>query len=365
MEVRAFNADQPNSRWYSGAGIYRPVKLWTGPEKHVELNGVKLKTLSLDPPRVEITVKTAGEGPVSVELLDGDKVLAAAEGEERSFTLSVPGAEPWSVDAPKLWSAETPHLYTCAAKTATDERRVRFGIRELKWNAKNGLVVNGETVKLRGGCIHHDHGVLGACEYRESELRRIRILKENGFNAIRVSHNPASQILLDACDELGMYVIDEAFDGWYTPKTYHDYARWFRSDWQNDLRSMVESAYNHPCVILYSVGNEVTETAEQEGIELCGRMRDYVHSLDNTRPVTAGINVLLDVYASRGIGIYKDKGEYKPEPLPENGSFPVPKVQPGRNGSCLWESLRQRTEARHAHRGQLAPFSVFYMTIEA
>lgn len=302
VTVSVDNYLQPNCRWYTGSGIYRPVTLLIRDRDYIKK--LHIRTVSINP--AVIAVDTDAE---KVEVYDGETLVVSGKPGE----LIIPNA--------KLWSAETPHLYTCAAKTATDEHRMRFGIRELKWNAKNGLVVNGETVKMRGGCIHHDHGVLGACEYRESELRRIRILKENGFNAIRVSHNPASQILLDVCDELGMYVIDEAFDGWYTPKTYHDYARWFRSDWQNDLRSMVESAYNHPCVILYSVGNEVTETADPKGIELCGRMRDYVHSMDDTRPVTAGINVLLDVYASRGIGIYKDKGEYKPEPLPENGSF--------------------------------------------
>ncbi|MBR2716776.1 MAG: DUF4982 domain-containing protein, partial [Oscillospiraceae bacterium] len=135
------------------------------------------------------------------------------------------------------------------------------------------------------------------------------------------SHNPASRILLDACDEYGMYVIDEAFDGWYTPKTYHDHSRVFEADWADDLHAMVGSAYNHPCVVMYSIGNEVTETAEPKGIELCGRMRDLVRSLDGTRPVTAGINVLLDVYARRGIGIYGDRGPYRAEPLPESGKY--------------------------------------------
>ena len=302
VAVHVDNSLQPNCRWYTGSGIYRPVTLLIRDRNYIKK--LHIRTVSIDP--AVIAIDTDAD---TVAIYDGEMLVAFGQ----PGKISVPNAN--------LWSSETPHLYTCVAKTSTDERRVRFGIRELKWNADNGLVVNGETVKLRGGCIHHDHGVLGACEYRESELRRIRILKENGFNAIRISHNPASQILLDACDELGIYVIDEAIDGWYTPKTYHDYARRFVADWRDDLRSMVESAYNHPCAVLYSIGNEVTETAEQKGIELCGRMRDYVHSMDDTCPVTAGINVLLDVYASLGIGIYRDKGDYKPEPLPENGRF--------------------------------------------
>ncbi len=156
----------------------------------------------------------------------------------------------------------------------------------------------------------------GAREYRDAELRRIRILKENGFNALRISHHPASQITLELCDELGMYVMNEAFDGWYTPKSYHDYARWFESDWKADITAMVESSRNHPCVILYSVGNEVSETATEKGVRVCGMLTELVHQLDATRPVTAGINVLLNVYARMGLGVYRDKGDYKPEPLP-------------------------------------------------
>ena len=300
--VRVDNSLQPNCRWYTGSGIYRPVTLLVRDRDYVKT--LRIRTVSADPATIE--VETDGD---AVTIYDGETVVASG----KPGLLTVPDA--------KLWSDRTPHLYTCAVRKGSDERRERFGIRELKWSVRDGLTVNGESVKLRGGCIHHDHGVLGACEYRESEFRRIRILKENGFNAVRVSHNPASRILLDACDEIGMYVLDESFDGWYTPKTYHDYARVFADEWQNDLRAMVASAYNHPCVILYSIGNEVTETAEEKGVALCKRMRDYVRGMDDTRPVTAGINVLLDVYARRGIGIYRDKGAYTPELQKENRRY--------------------------------------------
>ena len=174
---------------------------------------------------------------------------------------------------------------------------------------------------LRGGCIHHDNGVLGACSFADAEERRVRILKNQGFNALRMAHNPASRSLLDACDRIGMYVMDEAFDGWYIPKEYHDYSRDFLSDYKSVLAAMVENDYNHPSVIMYSLGNEVTETAAKRGIELCAEMRDTVHSLDGTRPVTCGINVLLDVYARLGIGVYSDKKKYKREPLPEGKGY--------------------------------------------
>ena len=302
VTVTADNSLEPNCRWYSGSGIYRPVTLIVREKAHIRT--LRILTVSIDP--AVIRVDTDGD---TVEIFDGETLIASG----KPGTITIPNA--------KLWSAEHPHLYTCVVKSATDERRESFGIRTLTWDAKTGLCVNGKRALLRGGCIHHDHGILGACEYREAEERRIRILKENGFNAVRVAHNPASRILLETCDRLGMYVMDEAFDGWYTPKTYHDYARYFEADWRNDLAAMVDSAYNHPCVILYSVGNEVTETASEKGIAVCATMRDYVHDLDDSRPVTAGINVLLDVYTKRGIAIYRDKGEYRPEPLPEGKAY--------------------------------------------
>lgn len=301
------NSLEPNCRWYSGSGIYRPVQLIIRNRVHIE--AVYIDTASISPAQVKIDVKPTAETAVTVELYDDNKLIYSG----------APGVIP--VPDAKLWSAEEPKLYTCIAKTAHDMKELQFGIRELCWSAKTGLTVNGRCVLLRGGCIHHDHGVLGACEYPEAEERRIRILKENGFNAVRISHNPASQITLNACDKLGMYVMNEAFDGWYTPKNYHDYSRWFESDWVDDLTAMVESSRNHPCVIIYSIGNEVTETAEERGVRICAEMADYVRSLDNSRPVTAGINVLLNVYVKLGMGVYKDRGEYRPEPLPPKSRY--------------------------------------------
>ncbi len=206
IEVRAFNADQPNSRWYSGAGIYRPVRLWTAPEQHIEINSVKIRTLSLDPATVEVTVKTTGDGIVKVELLDGETAIASASGEERTFSLTVENVTPWSADTPKL--------YTCRVTYGADEAVESFGFRTLAWG-KDGLLVNGKREILRGACVHHDNGLLGAkCEPDALE-RRIRILKENGYNALRSAHNPCSKTALEICDRLGMYVMDEYIDHWY------------------------------------------------------------------------------------------------------------------------------------------------------
>ena len=323
VTVHVDNSLEPNCRWYSGSGIYRPVQLLVRDRVHIET--VRIETVSIGPAQIKVDVATTAKTPVTVEIYDGDVLIATGN----PGAISVPDA--------KLWSAEEPNLYTCVVKTKKDERRLNFGIRKLEWSAKTGLLVNGQRVLLRGGCIHHDHGVLGACEYYDAEERRIRILKENGFNAVRIAHNPASQITLNICDKLGMYVMNETFDGWYIPKTYHDYARWFDAEWKKDLTAMVESSRNHPSVILYSTGNEVSETATQKGAEVCKMLTDFVHSLDNTRPVTAGVNVLLNVYANMGMGVYKDKGDYKYEPLPRKGGYKEKKT-----GSAFFNAMAQK-----------------------
>ena len=323
VRVEVDNSLEPNCRWYSGSGIYRPVQLLIRDQVHIET--VHIETVSIDPPQIKVDVTTTAETPVTVEIYDSDVLVAS----------SIPGVI--TVPKAKLWSAEDPNLYTCVVKTEKDERRLNFGIRELKWSAQTGLLINGQRVLLRGGCIHHDHGVLGTCEYYDAEERRIRILKENGFNAVRIAHHPASQITLDICDKLGMYVMNETFDGWYTPKTYHDYARWFEAEWKNDLTAMVESSRNHPSVIMYSTGNEVSETATDRGVQVCKMLTDFVHSLDNTRPVTAGVNVLLNVYANMGMGVYKDKGDYKPEPLPQKKGYHEKKT-----GSAFFNAMTQK-----------------------
>ena len=323
IRVEVDNSLEPNCRWYSGSGLYRPVHLLIREQNHI--SQVHMETVQIHPAKVRVDVKTTQDSDITVDIYEGEKRVASG----KPGILEVPEA--------KLWSAEKPFLYTILVRTDTDERVIAFGIRKLEWNAEKGLTVNGQRVLLRGGCIHHDHGVLGACEFRDAEERRIRILKENGFNAVRIAHNPASQITLETCDKLGMYVLNETFDGWYIPKTYHDYARWFSEDWKQDVTAMVESARNHPSVILYSHGNEVSETATERGTEVCRELTDFIHSLDPTRPVTAGINVLLNVYANMGLGVYKDKGDYQPKPLPRKGGYKEKKT-----GSAFFNAMAQK-----------------------
>ncbi len=324
--VSVDNSLEPNCRWYSGSGIFRPVQLLIREDPWIR--DVEVKTLSIEPARINVQVTCSQKSQVRVAIYDGDRLVA----EDQPGVIEVPDA--------KLWTAETPYLYECRVQTPTDEKRIEIGIRSLVWSAKQGLLVNGQRVLLRGGCIHHDHGVLGACEYYDAEERRIRILKENGFNAVRIAHNPASQITLSICDRLGMYVMDETFDGWYIPKTYHDYARWFAKDWKADVEAMVVSAKNHPSVIMYSIGNEVSETADMKGVEVGAMLTDYVHGLDDSRPVTAGINVLLNVYTHMGMGVYKEKGDYEAIPLEEKKGYKEKKT-----GSAFFNAMAQKLGA--------------------
>ena len=298
VQVIARNADQPNSRWYTGSGIYRPVTLWTAGKDYIPANGVKIRTLSLHPALIDVQVQTSGEGPVRVEILRDKEVVASSEGEERSFCLEIPKAQPWS--------PECPALYTARVTYGGDEAVETFGLRTLSWG-KEGLLLNGERVILRGACIHHDNGLLGAKTYPDAEERRVRILKENGYNAIRSAHNPISKALLNACDRQGMLVMDEYIDHWYIHKTQYDYVDDFDAFWRQDMRDMVDKDFNHPCVILYSIGNEVAETAQKKGIQLTQDMTEFLHDLDCSRPVTCGINIFFNFLNAIGFGQYSDE----------------------------------------------------------
>lgn len=307
LRVVARNSDQPNSRWYSGAGIYRPVTLWVGDPVHIPIDGIVVRTLSIEPPTVEVTVTTTQPGAVAVRLesLDGAHVLHASsapgDGVVR-VVAELPGA--------RLWSPASPALYRCVAEVAAGESSDRaetlFGIRTIEWGA-DGFLINGERTILQGACIHHDNGVLGARAFRDAEERKVRLLRENGYNAVRSAHNPCSKALLDACDRLGMLVVDEYIDHWYIHKTRHDYARHFDQWWEQDLRDMVVKDRNHPSVVMYSIGNEVGETSQERGIELTRRMTAHLHDLDPTRPVTCGINIFFNFLTSIGMGVYSDK----------------------------------------------------------
>ena len=277
--VIADNSSCPNSRWYSGSGIYRPVNLWVGPQDGIEPESVKITTVSIDPTVIQI--QAPKEVCVSVDRVCGSGT---------DFRLTIPNA--------RLWSAETPNLYTAYVTCGEDSEEIRFGIRTLSWDAQNRLQINGKTVKLRGGCVHHDHGILGAAAWDKAEYRRAKMLKDLGYNAIRYSHNPAGKNFLDVCDELGLYVIDESFDQWKVPQSACDYALHFDAEWQKDVESMVSKDYNHPCVVMYCVGNEITDTGLPFGGAICKGICAKFKSLDPTRPTMIAINSMLSTLAA-------------------------------------------------------------------
>lgn len=297
LRVIARNADQPNSRWYSGAGIYRPVQLWKARGAHITLNGVKIRTLSLQPAIVEVRVKTTAPGTVRLTVDDLPAMQQESDG-EAVFTLTLDNA--------RLWTPETPNLYTCRVSFADDEVTETFGVRKVEWGT-DGFLLNGKRYIIQGACIHHDNGLLGAVCVPDAVARKVRLLKENGYNAIRSAHNPCSKALLTECDRQGMLVMDEYIDHWYIHKTEHDYVDYFNDWWRQDLTDMVEKDYNHPCVVLYSTGNEVSETAQKRGIALTKEMTDFLHGLDDSRPVTCGVNIFFNFLSSIGFGVYSDE----------------------------------------------------------
>lgn len=225
IKVIADNTQTPNSRWYSGSGIYREVKLITGDKKHIETDGVRIITKSIDPAVLKISVDTTEEAKncdIVTVVLWKSQVVASGSGANCSIT--VPDAKLWDEEHPNLYEV---HVLLKDKDQIVDEHTVRTGIRMLEWNSEKGLLVNGKSVKLRGGCIHHDNGPLGACNFAKAELRKASILKKAGYNAVRYSHNPASKAFLDACDQVGLYVMDESFDQWKMKKSDYDYGLYF------------------------------------------------------------------------------------------------------------------------------------------
>ena len=300
LRVISRGAEVPNSRWYTGGGIYRPVNIYTAGESYIPLNGVKIRTVSYSPAVIEVALNACGDGEAQVSISYGGQTVAkAAVPSHGSAEIAVPDA--------KLWSDETPELYTCKVEFGGGISEQIFGIRQITCDTENGFCINGRRVVLRGACIHHDNGLLGSATFPEAEERKIKILQSCGFNAIRSAHNPCGKTLLEVCDRLGMLVMDEYADSWYVHKTKYDYADYLEEWYGRDLADMVDKDYNHPCVVLYSLGNEVTETAEKRGVELYKAMQSTVKKLDCTRPVTCGINIGFNQAAYRGHSFFSDE----------------------------------------------------------
>ena len=299
LAVRVRNEGK-NSRWYSGSGIYRHVWLTITDPVHVEQWGVYITTPSVSANAATINVATTvvNEQNISslklrTKILDANnKMVASAE----SLIGNKGGSEVQTLQLshPLLWSPGSPYLYHAASDVMQgnkilDHVVTNFGIRTIEVSARKGLLVNGKSLELRGGCMHHDNGPLGSATIDRAEERRVELLKSFGFNAVRTSHNPPSPQFLDACDRLGILVLDEFTDMWEVGKNPDDYHLWFHDWWQRDLDAMIHRDRNHPSVIFWSIGNEINERADSSGFVIGKELADEVHLLDPTRPVTEAI----------------------------------------------------------------------------
>ena len=302
IAVRAYSAGE-NSRWYFGAGIYRHVQLTVTGKIYIPEWETQVTTPTVDPAKTNINiafpVQNTTEAAAAVELrlsiLHGNKEVWTKNRTVRVESGSLmPVALTAGLLKPELWSIEHPSLYTLKIdvfnkKIKCDSYETTFGIRSLSFSAKQGFLLNGVPVELKGACVHHDNGLLGAAAYDGAETRRVQLLKNNGFNAIRTSHNPPSTAFLNACDRLGMLVIDEAFDMWEKPKRNNDYHRFFKDYAAKDMASYIRRDHNHPCVIMWSIGNEINERADSSGLRITQELISVVRSLDTTRPVTEAV----------------------------------------------------------------------------
>ena len=296
LEVTANNTAQPNSRWYTGTGIYRPVSLLVGPPVHIAPWGIFAHTDTLENDCARVTAEVT---VVNQSGRDTDQRVTATleDGEGRRLAegfvmLHIPAGEqttarvPLSVPDAPLWDVDNPRLCTVRAVCGGDEAATRFGIRTLRVD-RTGFWLNGRSLKLKGGCVHHDNGIVGAAAFADSEYRKMKLHKDNGYNAIRTAHNPPSTHMLDACDRLGLLVLDEAFDMWRMGKSANDYHLYFDSDWRADMEAFMRRDRNHPCVVLWSTGNEIGERAGLSGgYELARQLAEHMRAIDPTRPVT-------------------------------------------------------------------------------
>ena len=312
IAVRVKNTGK-NSRWYSGSGIYRHVWLFTLNSVHTKIWGNYITTPEVSKDKAKVNIQTSVENAsaikrtigVKIDLLDPLSNIVVSQ--KQSLTIPADSSfdltQALTVNLPKLWSLDKPALYQAkvtllAGTTIIDQSTTPFGIRSIKFDGQKGFLLNGEVVKLKGGCVHHDLGPLGASSIDRAEDRKVELLKSAGYNAIRLSHNPASPEFLNACDRLGMLVMDEAFDMWEKAKNADDYHLYFK-DWsQRDLESIIKRDRNHPSVIMWSIGNEIYEAPDSSGYWNAKRLADEAHQLDPTRAVTAAI-VFLPPYTKK------------------------------------------------------------------
>jgi beta-galactosidase len=293
-----------NSRWYNGSGIYRQVSVCITNPVHFPQNGVLISTHLVSKEKASLHISTeidnagiiAGPGVMRIRVSDPKGVVVLTD----SVLLNIKASKNEKVELelnmqdPTLWSPASPSLYAAELELVmqgevTDRISIPFGIRSIAFSVEKGFLLNGEPIEMKGGCLHHDNGLLGAAAFRRAEERRVEIMKANGYNAIRTSHNPPSAYFLDACDRLGILVIDEAFDQWEKGKNPDDYHLFFNEWWKKDVQAMVLRDRNHPSVIFWSIGNEIQERADTSGVRIAHQLKEAIRECDTTRPVTAAI----------------------------------------------------------------------------
>ena len=299
LEVHLKNVEE-SSRWYPGAGIYRPVKLITTGDDWIDPWKTFIRTTELNGDKAVVEV-TVGTGSMlddflafEVELRDANGQLVGHKHNSEVNNLGKANMV-FTIDTPKLWTPETPYLYTAHIRymrkgTLLDEVTQKFGIRTVKCSKEGGFQLNGVTRKIKGVCLHHDLGPLGAAVNKSALIRQIKTMKDMGCDAIRTSHNMPSQMQMDLCDSLGMMVMAESFDMWIYPKCKNGYARLFEDWWQKDIENLVLANRNHPSIVMWSIGNEIPEQNSERGRELSEKLQNLCHSLDPSRPVTQGMD---------------------------------------------------------------------------
>ncbi|WP_312793059.1 glycoside hydrolase family 2 TIM barrel-domain containing protein [Sphingobacterium sp.] len=302
--VKVDNSKQKNSRWYTGSGIYRNVWLISKHNISVPKWGIGIKTenISAKVATVRLNTTIENKNSSSAEVLvkttifdTAGTLIAKSQQRLETSKLDKKSLETvMTVKNPKLWSPDNPSLYIARVevlkgKQLLDRVDTRFGIRSVTFTSKNGLILNGKTIKLNGGNVHHDNGSLGAAAYDRAEIRKAELLKAAGFNAVRSSHNPPSTKFLEACDSIGLFVIDESFDGWRSKKTDYDYAMYFDQWAKKDVQAMVLRDRNHPSIILWSIGNEIIERKEPRAVTTAKMLRDAIREIDKTRPVVSAM----------------------------------------------------------------------------
>ncbi|QTE39849.1 glycoside hydrolase family 2 TIM barrel-domain containing protein [Mucilaginibacter gossypii] len=304
IAVRVDNSQQVNSRWYSGSGIYRHVWLDVTNPLHIADWGVAITTPEVSSKQASVQVKATIKNEtgfpqriavntrlLSVSFKDAGNNTTKVElpaHSEKEVTQII------KVSKPLLWTPETPYLYQAQIQVSKgdekiDETKTTLGIRSIKFTPEKGFQLNSKTVKISGGCVHHDNGCLGAAAFDRAEERKVELMKAAGFNAVRTSHNPPSEAFLEACDRLGLLVIDEAFDGWRVGKNKHDYSVYFDKWSKLDLETMVLRDRNHPSIFMWSIGNEVVERNKPEAVVTAKMLAGIVKGIDSTRPVTSAI----------------------------------------------------------------------------